>query len=221
MYNYIGKKDLENGGFSFDAYWVLHGTPRGEIINAEANDPFAGYASWHTGDLKYINPWPSVPGEKFIKEEVPSNPGCFAYSFLRTGIKESTSDRSGSNYGAITIIMDNIDEERTKKFEQELKKWFEKNILSKFTVQGVTDGWNKWQDDAVNLFEGRYDKELKDSIQVLLAPYLSIQKSSDVSKTESLNLGTQRLLEEIAKLEQQKQEIERLLAEKRAQLQGL
>lgn len=225
MDNFIGKKNLENGGFSFDAYWILHGTPRGEMLNNGKDDPreFIGYSEWHTYGDTHIKPHPSVPGAKFIKEEVPGCPGCFAYSFLRTGIYEATSSRPGSNYGAITIIMDDMDEEHTKKFARELQKWFKEVILDRFTSVENPNGWLRWTNYAEHaLFRGKYDKELKNSIQVLLAPYLSIKKSAEASnETERINSGTQELREEIAKLEQQKQEIERLLAEKRAQLRGL
>ena len=220
MDNFIGL-DLEKN--RCDAFWIIHGTPRGQQANYSKQEPnWNGYIGPFHGD-KYIQPWPSKPGEKFIKESLQ---GAVAYTFLRTGIYESTSDRPGSNYGAITIIMDDMDEKKLKKFEQELKKWFEENILKKYT-HNYRDGWLKWDETAISLFSGNYDKQLKNSIQSLIKPYISNQntvsneKSSDVVKTDKLNAGTQKLKEEIAKLERQKQEIERQLAEKYAQLESV
>ena len=220
MDNFINRK-----GNSYDAYWVVHGTPQGAESNSANNAPveLVRYANFHKGGDTHID-FPSKPGEKFIKEKLPS--GAVAYTFLRTGIYQITSNREGSNYGAITIFMDEIDKKHDREFEQKLKTWFTENILKNFTYkQG--DDWLKWNNNARDLFRGDYDKQLKSSIQLLIQPYLSNQnfvsdeKTSDTVKTDKLNAGIQKLKEEIAKLEQQKQEIERQIAEKRAQLQGM
>lgn len=224
MDNFIGKQDRGGGVISFDAYWVVHGTPQGQEANIARDDPieYTGYADFHKSNGP-IQPWPSVPGEKFIKEKLQHG---IAYTFLRTGIRQVTNDRPGSNYGAITVIMDDMDETHTKKFEQDLKEWFEKNILVKFTY-AVGNGWIKWNEDSHRLFKGDYDKQLKDSLQSVLKPYLSNQninsnqKDSNTDKTNKYNKGTQKLREEIARLEQEKKNIEKQLAEKYAQLENM
>jgi hypothetical protein len=220
MDNFINRQ-----GNHFDAYWIIHGTPQGLESNSTNNDPveFVSYANFHRGGDTHID-FPSKPGEKFIKETLVS--GAVAYTFLHTGIRQITSDRDGSNYGAITIIMDDMSEKDSKKFEGELKNWFTKNILDIFTYK-YNDGWLKWNDKAGGLFRGNYDKQLKNSIQSIIEPYISNQntdskeKTGDSVKTDRINAGIQKLKEEIAKLEQQKQEIERKLAEKYTQLKNM
>ena len=214
MDNFIGKH-----GNHFDAYWIIHGTPQGLEQNSSRNDPgeFVSYANFHKGGDTHIE-FPSKPGEKFIKEKLPS--GAIAYTFIHTGIHQITSDREGSNYGAITVIMDDMDEKHSKNFEQELKKWFEKNILKKFTFdENNGSGWIKWNGNARGLFRGDYDKQLKDSLESILKPYLEAQKSANMTKTDKFNEGIQQLKQEIAKLEQKKRYIETQLAEKYAKLE--
>lgn len=216
--NFIGRD-----GNHFDAYWIIHGTPQGLENNAARNDPavFVSYADFHRSGDTHIS-FPSKPGEKFIKEEILGG-GAVAYTFVRTGIRQITSDRDGSNYGAITVIMDDINDNDAKKLEQELKKWFYKNILDKFTYPTGVDDWLKWNDDARGLFKGAYDKQLKDSIYSVIRPYLtmSAQKYNNAGNTEKFNVGTQRLKEEIAKLEQAKRDIEQQLAQKYAELENV
>ena len=215
MDNFIGRD-----GNHFDAYWIIHGTPQGSENNAAPNDPvmFVSYADFHKARDTHISS-PSKPGEKFIKEEIQ---GAVAYTFVRTGIKQITSGRDGSNYGAITVIMDDINDSDSKKFEQELKKWFYKNVLDKFTYPQDKDGWLKWNVDARDLFNGAYDKQLKDSIHSVIRPYLTVsaQKNNNADNAEKLNSGTQRLKEEIAKLERAKRDIEQQLAQKYAELEN-
>lgn len=225
MDNFIGRKELGNNRISFDAYWVIHGTPLGHKYNVSETDPneYIRYVSDFHSDKGLIQPWPSIPGETFIKKKLKDG---VAYTFLRTGIYEYSSTRPGSNYGAVTVIMDDMDESYTKKFEQDLKTWFEKNILAKFTYT-YGDDWLRWDEQATRLFHGDYDKQLKDSLQSVLKPYLSNQnidsnqKGSNRGKTDKFNEASQKLREEIARLEQEKKNIEKQLAEKYAQLENM
>ena len=225
MDNFIGRKELGNGRISFDAYWVIHGTPLGQQFNVSNTDPkeYITYVSNFHSDNGPIQPHPSIPGETFIKKKLEHG---VAYTFLRTGIYEYGSIRPGSNYGAITVVMDEMDESHTKKFEQDLKEWFEKNILAKFTYAYKGD-WLRWDAKADRLFRGDYDKQLKDSLQSVLKPYLSNenidsnQKDSNRGKTDKFNEVSQKLKEEIAILEQEKKNIEKQLAEKYAQLENM
>ena len=220
-YNYIGA--TENW---FDAYWIVHGNPSGWQANGS---DYTSYVNFHDGrkPAQYGIPWPVEPGEKFIHEEVPDHPGCFAYTFMRTGIYEMYGERPGTNYGAITVIMDKIDEKNLEKFKQDLEKWFTENILNKFTYRHSGPGWLKWNSDATRLFNGDYNEQLKDSLQLVLEPYFlnqrtnSNQKGSNRDKTDKFNEAAQKLREEIARLEQEKKNIEKQLAEKYAQLENM
>ena len=210
MDNFINRQ-----GNSFKAYWILHGTPRGVKNNASIGDPdiFVDYADFHKGSDSHIE-FPSKPGEKFIKEQIYE--GCFAYTVVHTGIHEITSDRAGSNYGAITIITEDINGQNLKNFERDLKKWFKENILDKFTYQEV-ESWIKWNTNATELFDGKYDKDLNLSITSLIKPYLekSAQKSNNQhDKTKEFNEAKQQLQNDIKELEEQ-------LRQKREELQKL
>jgi flagellar capping protein FliD len=218
MDNFIGKN-----GNSFEAYWVIHGCPQGHEANYALNDPpvLTAYANFHkTGDTHIKSP--SAPGEKFIKEKLPGLVDGIAYTFVRTGIYGIQSDRPGSNYGAITIIMDDMDENSVKKFEQDLKEWFYTNVLNRFTYE-VGGGKLKWTEDARKLFRGNHDKQLKGSIESVIKPYLEIiaQQSHDTNKTGTYTAARQQLEKEIADLEQTKARIEQQLAQKYAELENM
>lgn len=218
-YNFIGRK-----GNQCQAYWVIHGCPRGHktnIKNVQEQAPFARYVNYHSAGDTHIE-FPSKPGEKFIKEPAPDL-GCFAYTFVRTGIYEYGSARAGSNYGAITIYMDEISDKNWEKLQPELKEWFERNILDFYTT-GNKDGWLQWNCHAADtLFKGVYDKQLHDLMCDLLQPYLdnSVQKSDNDNKVDTLKDATQRLKQQMAELEKQEQEIKLKKQEIKRQLQQL
>lgn len=87
----------------------------------------------------------------------------------------------------------------------------------------MNNGWLKWNNKATALFDGRYDKQLKDSLQSLIKPFLSNQNTTsnepaETPKKHQFNTARRKLETEIAFLEQQKQEIEKQLKQKYAQL---
>lgn len=219
MYNFIGKN-----GDSFEAYWVIHGHPRGEEDNTDRTDPpvFRQYLSkFHTPEstLDY-----TTPGETFIKKEVPGLTGGFAYTFARTGIYGNQGDRPGTNYGAVTVIMDDMDEKSTEQFENDLKEWFIVNILNKFTYKHPGKvGWRKWDMNADKLFKGAYDEKLKNSIESVIKPYLEITalKSGNTKDIDKYKVATERLQAEIERLEQQRDDLNRQIAKKRRELANM
>lgn len=193
---------------------IIHGCPSGQQSNAAKSDPleFTAYIDrFHMGDSRYIEST-SKPGEKFIKEILPS--GVLAYTFVHTGVHEVRSDRPGSNYAAITLFLPkNVKIQNETKFQQKLKQWFDANVLNKFTIEQA-NGWRKWIANAeYYLFGGRQDAQIGESLKWLFT-YLS-------TTADNFDVAKKRLQDEIKKLEQDEKRIKQELVKKYAELDNL
>lgn len=203
-------------------HFIIHGCPSGQQSTATNADPaeFRAYADFHTGNGKHID-FPSKPGEKFIKETLKS--GSLAYTFVRTGVYEANSSRPGSNYAAITLFFDDKTRiSNEKEFLQQLKQWFEINVLNRFTVD-LNGDWKQWTNDAdYYVFRNKMDAQFSQSLMQLLTPYVSTTKNTtNDAKTDALNNVTKKLRDEIQNLEQAKQEIQQKLEQKYTELKNL
>ena len=195
--------------------WILHGTPVGFKSNATNDDPaeFVRYANFHGAEDTHIE-HPSKPGEKFIKETLPS--GYVAYTFVRTGIYQETSDREGSNYAALSVfIPKNVKISNQSKFEQKLKQILETNVLNLYTYPHNDS--RKWvQNTRFGLFDRHeMDAKIGESLKQLL-PYLSTTEQVNTPKAtvDDFSTATEKLKAEIREHEKQ-------LAIKRAQLENM
>ena len=171
--------------------WIVHGCPLGQQSNATRDDrpEVQGYYDrFHIGNPKYVET-PSKPGEKFIKETLPS--GTVAYTIVHTGIYEASSPRPGSNYAAITIFVKPgiklLDEQ---KFAQDLKSWFNTNILSEFTYivgNGDFGTWRQWSPRYRFLFANEMDNSLAQSLNQIVQKSFSHSESIQTKQTNEKN----------------------------------